>query len=319
MQPVRPMCRSRLNTTSNVMRPNPNYRFPVIAALALLLLVGPLLAQVFLPARRVVPFPSGEPPTCAETECGTPPVTDGLVQWLCPNMLATCLGYTNLSLISTIPDISPKQTNGVWLTNLFGASNVETGALHTVGGLNGKAYIQLGTPSGAAKRTPYANSNAWWTGVTAAQMFIVVDLNRQSATDMSLIQLSTVGVSPDAMWSPNSYGAGDNRPRLKFASSVPKMISNDPIFKTASPTYLRLCIWSAANDWGVRSNNVVIFSTNVNTVAWPGTAGEGLVGAYGAGGYPLYAAFYELLIYTNKLSDTDTTNIDNWLSAKYGF
>src|SRR5688572_27113164 len=94
-------------------------------ALILTLLVAlPVVAQVFLPARRIAPFAVSI--TCEDSSCGTPTVTTGLIQRLCPEMLATCLGYTNGSLITNWPDISPVRTNGVYFTNLFSASQAGT-------------------------------------------------------------------------------------------------------------------------------------------------------------------------------------------------
>lgn len=261
-------------------------------------------AQVMLPHRHFdLQSASVTPPGV----CGTPPVTTDLVQWLCVNAFTT---KVDGDAVDFWPDASPKLTNGVyWSSTLFGGG----GLIHPryfAGGANGLPFIAFGDNTEYA---PIVNSNAWWTGSSAAEIFYVIDSGGLTWTDGGFNHLGGSGFD-DMLWAGSQPG---DQAIMNFGSTVTKGLGfgfkgwNGPIV---------LGFWSAASDWGCLTNTSVAYSTNVNTVGWPASAATAIVaGCTYPTGFPVPYKLYEVLIYTNKLSDSDMTNTVNWLRGKYAF
>lgn len=282
----------------------------VIALLLLVALMPKACAQVMLPHRHSV----NAPPIGGfyNVDCGSPPVWTNLAQWLCVKSLQG----TNSQLITNWPDISPQGINGVYFTNLY--SDSIAASYITTNGLNGNPYLAMGAVIGSVKRSAYANSNAWWTGVSQAEIFMVIDAwdTNQTANALNQLTSATGAGNQEFLW--NTTYNPPAHPVFNFGSTAIKDLATTNNFKAGiGPTVLNM--WSGANNWGASSNGIVMYSTAVNTVGWPASAGKGIVGASDSYGGAYLGNLYELLIYTNILAAADRTNIVNWLRGKYGF
>lgn len=255
-------------------------------------------AQVMLPHRHF----ELQAQSALATGCGTPPFTSNLVQWLCAWTFINA-GLPSGTLLTNWPDSSPAAVNGLYYTNNTGSQLAPS---IVTGGHNGQPFVSFGQTPGTS--SPMVNSNAWWTGATEAQIFYVVEY----LTNVTTQGLETLGTgSNERIWDDPSVPA----PQLSFGSSAIHTLSTNGDLRLA-PFYV-LSMWSKASDWGVLSNNVQIYSTAVNTVAFPASADASYIGYSKPAGYNFFGNIYEILVFTNKLTGAQNTNVWTWLQSKY--
>lgn len=238
-------------------------------------------------------------------ECGSPPVYTNLTLWLCAESLKVSPGYVEGQTFTNWTDISPGGTNGVYYTNKDSAAYVAP--LFHSSGQNGKAYVDVGD---AGHSTPLVSSNAWFSGLTSGESFWVIHNSYilglgwdwiTSNTSSGYSRL-TEGVTQN-VWS--SWG------------STTYKDCNFGIYIVGG-RFLIYDIYTANNDWAMYTNGVVAFSTNSSTVGWPATAKAGYLTQSAPNGTQMGGRLYEILVYTNKLSTSDRTAVNNWLKTKYG-
>lgn len=276
--------------------------WPLIVVLAPIALAT--FGQIHLVQRHPVPT---LPSQFSDPNCGTPAHPDLLIQWICAGSFRNVLASGDFA--TNCDDICPTMTNGIYFTNIYSArkarflSNnpaaITPYALHFTNTL-GHPYV-------------YAQSNAWWVGLTNAQIFWVGKI--------------TTNVTDNAIWSMNNDGndmlwtAGDrNHASLAWCSSTYKLI---PInYVTGWGNVKWFSIWSSPNDWGFVTNGVTCYTTNVNTVQFPNAATNGFYG-WATGTYPVnyyhLGLLSEILVYKRQLTTGEMTDVDNYIKNKYGW
>lgn len=276
-------------------------RLKVFIVLVVALLVGWIVSgQGLIIGQPVKPLSSSSGFT---SDCGTVPVTRGLVQWICAKTFFN-LGVANDAVVTNWPDSGPLFSNHLYRTNPFGGMQDPT--FKTNSGIAAQPYAVLFGDAGSG--SAMANSNAWFSGLPSAEL-IMVAKRSFSASDAGWMTMGSSG--QDNFW----YSGGTPNTFSDFGSTVRKNAGN---LDFKSTNIFRVYLSTTNGSWTLYTNGATAaFTTAVNTVGWPTDASQALYGYSLPSGYPSGLHIFEVLAYTNILTSGERSSIDAWLATKY--
>jgi len=150
--------------------------------------------------------------------------------------------------------------------------------------------------------------------LTSGSVFIVFKTNADpppTTTKSGLWQMTLDGNIDHWPWTDGNVYSG-------WGSNVRKTVG--VLGTNLASAYKIIQVWSAPNDWGVAVNNVSVFTTGTNTVAFPtdSSGGGQWMLTEPTFGPALDGRWAELMIWDNKISSANATLVFNYLKAKWG-
>ena len=239
----------------------------------------------------------------------TPASLTGLQYWF----KADSLGLSNGAYVEQLTDYSSNNRHFVKATG--SAQGLDARGTLVTNQINGLPAVKF-NHTGAVTDTQY-NGTGFLVGSAAAELFIVIKAASNTSDNSKNVfgQFSTVDDANLPLYPINTgtiyetFGSNYRRTGISYGSVN---ISSWNLYNVAG----------ASNDWLVKLNGTTLSTSSTNTAAFrtnPWFGGNGSTSTSGNGfGYGFDGHIAEVIIYNYKLTSAERSNIQTYISSKYG-